>query len=71
MVPLNRIETWFYGLAAAMISSSATTAGALLTSAATGTGVNWPQLGVSVGVSAVIAGCLYLKQSPLPANRSQ
>jgi hypothetical protein len=65
-IDLSKIETWAHGLFAAIIIAAANTGGAVLTSFGTGSPINWHQLLVSMGISALIAAFFYLKQSPLP-----
>jgi hypothetical protein len=65
-IDFTKWETWGHGLFAAVISSGATTGAALLSSAVSGKGIDWRQLGLSIGVSSLIAAFFYLKTAPLP-----
>lgn len=67
-IDFSKLETWLHGLLASAIVAGASTGGALLTSYVGQTAVNWHQLGVSIGISSLIAALFYLKQSPLPQD---
>ena|SRR5216683_2716783 len=58
--------TWFKGLLAAVISSVANATLAVIGCNATGSPLNWPQVGTVATTSAIIGAALYLKQSPIP-----
>ena len=66
-IDFSRWETWGHGLFAAVITSAATTGAALLNSWITNKGIDWHQLGISLGTSSLLAAFLYLKSSPLPS----
>jgi len=59
---------WFHGLAAAVISSAASTVGAMIGAAAAGHPLDYTQLGGAALGAALLGAALYLKQSPLPPD---
>lgn len=58
--------TWLKGLLAAVISGVASAILASGFSSASGSALNWSQIGSVAGGAAVVGACLYLKQSPIP-----
>ncbi len=58
--------TWLKGLLAAVISAVASSILSSGFASASGSPLNWAQIGSIAGSSALVGACLYLKQSPIP-----
>lgn len=59
---------WVHGLFAAVISTAASTVGAMIGAAATGHPLDYTQLGGAALGAALLGAVMYLKQSPLPPD---
>ncbi len=62
MTPL----AWIQGLLAAIVSAVATSILSSGVSSSVGSPLNWNQISVIAGSSALVGACLFLKQSPIP-----
>lgn len=60
--------TWIKGLVASIISAVSTAVLATGISSSAGNSMNWGQIGSIAASAAVVGACLYLKQSPVPAD---
>lgn len=59
---------WLQGLLGAVVSSAATTVGAVAGSSMSGTPMDVKQVGGAAAGGAIAGAVLYLKQSPVPAE---
>jgi hypothetical protein len=58
--------TWLKGLIAAIVSGVSNAVLATVGCNATGSPLNWSQIGTVAGTAAIVGAAFYLKQSPIP-----